>query len=225
MDRPTALSDRSAQPRRPRADNRHSRAVALLKIVLPLAAIGLLATLFLVPGEPGREAAHSPDSDALEQIREKRLLRGPVYTAVTETGGALTVTADTATPRAGETGLFDMTDLAVTLEPRSGGETTLDAQSGVIDGGAEAGVFRGRVQVATADGYRLETEELSATLDGRRAESTEPVRLEGPRFYLEAGAMEIDAGPNDRPGSRVVFKEGVRLVYTATATPSGANTD
>lgn len=213
-------------PRGRRIDNRYSRFVAWVKLALPLAALALLSTLFLFPGEPGREAADSAGRAELQALMQRRLMRAPTYTSVTEGGGALAVTADTATPRESAPDLFDVSALAVELVAADGGRTTLAARSGVIDRRAQEGTFLGRVRVMTAEGYLLRTERLEATLDGARAVAPLPVRIEGPDLTIEAGAMRATTPEGGPPAGRMLFKDGVRLLYDPEeGTPSAPSED
>ncbi|MEE4118890.1 MAG: hypothetical protein V2I65_07740 [Paracoccaceae bacterium] len=196
-----------------RADNRYSRFVAWVKVALPLAALALLSTLFLFPGGSGRDATEALGADELRALMQKRLLRAPTYTSVTDDGGALTVTAETATPRAADPDLFDVTDLAVALDAADGGRATLVAAGGLVDRRAQEGTFTGDVRVVTSEGWVLRTERLEAALDGSRAVSPLPVRIAGPGLTLEAGTMHATTPEGGPPAGHVTFAGGVRLVY------------
>jgi lipopolysaccharide export system protein LptC len=197
-----------------RHDNRYSRFVAYVKLLLPLLALGLLSTLFLVPAGPGRDAAQDILREDLDALIASRLLRAPVYSSVTEDGGNLTVTAETATPRPGESDLYDFSGLAVTLDAADDGRTTLLAESGIVDSRAQEGTFVGDVRITTPDAYLLTTERLFATLDGSVAESRAAVRVTGPRLSIDAGRMALAEGSAGTAGGHVLFNEGVRLIYT-----------
>jgi lipopolysaccharide export system protein LptC len=205
--------DPAPSPRRP--DNRYSRFVAWVKVALPLAALALLSTLFLFPGGQGRDVLEGLGDEDLRALMQKRLLRAPTYTSVTEDGGALTVTAERATPRETEPDLFDVTDLAVALDAADGSRATLAAAGGVVDRRTQEGTFTGSVRVVTSDGWVLRTERLEASLDGSRAVSPLPVRIEGPGLTLRAGTMRATTPQGGPPAGRVTFTGGVRLVYDA----------
>lgn len=210
------------RPAPPRADNRYSRFVAWVKVALPLAALALLSTLFLFPGGSGRDVTEALGADELRALIQKRLLRAPTYTSVTDDGGALTVTAETATPRDADPDLFDVTDLAVALDAADGGRATLAAAGGLVDRRAQEGTFTGDVQVVTSEGWVLRTERLEAALDGSRADSPLPVRIAGPGLTLEAGTMRATTPEGGPPAGHVTFTGGVRLVYDAAEADADA---
>ncbi len=200
-------------PRASRSDNHYSRFVAWVKLALPLAALGLLSTLFLVPGDPGRHALQGVPADELRTLMQRRLLREPTFSSVTEDGGALTVTAETATPLATDSDLFEVTGLAVALDRADGGRATLAARGGIVDRREQEGTFSGDVRLVTSEGWLLRTERLETALDGSRAVSPLPVRIEGPDLTLEAGRMRAVTPEGGPPAGHVLFNGGVRLVY------------
>ena len=82
-------------------DNFHSALVGWLKIVLPLTALGLLSTLFLVSRtiDPS-DAIPFATVDIEDRIRQPRLTL-PTWAGVTDDGSAMTVTATEARPLPG----------------------------------------------------------------------------------------------------------------------------
>ena len=85
-----------------RRDNLRSNVVAWLKIVLPLAALAAMSTLFLLSRtiDPA-DAIPYATVDVEDRIREPRMT-APTYSGVTSDGAALTLTADEARPDAAE---------------------------------------------------------------------------------------------------------------------------
>ena len=78
----------------------HSRLVGWLKVALPLLALAILSTLFLVARTIDPEAAIPyAEVDIAERIREPRMT-APAYAGVTKDGATLTLTADEARPEA-----------------------------------------------------------------------------------------------------------------------------
>jgi lipopolysaccharide export system protein LptC len=194
---------------------RYSRFVALVKVALPLLALVLLSSLFLAARQPGEEGASGLTTRDVVRIARDQRLDNAVYTAVTDTGGSLVLSARTAVPRTG-TEVVDVTGLDATLHGTDGRVTTLAAETGAVDRAARSGAFSGDVRVATSDGYRLFTEALTASFDGDLIRSDVPVRVLGPRTTITADRMEARAGAVG-PAGVVVFKGGVRLVYVPQA--------
>ena len=80
-------------------DNLHSRVVSWLKIILPLAALALLSTLFLVAriGDPNATLPFTEKD--LEEMASEQRVDGPDFSGTTPEGRAIRMSAQTATPR------------------------------------------------------------------------------------------------------------------------------
>nr|WP_232014486.1 hypothetical protein [Cereibacter sphaeroides] len=82
----------------PRPDNLHSRLVSWLKVVLPLAALAILSTLFLVARTINPDdAIPYADVDVADRVREPRIT-APTWAGITSDGAALSVEAAAARP-------------------------------------------------------------------------------------------------------------------------------
>ena len=69
------------------------------------------------------------------------------------------------------------------------------------------------VLIVASNGYRVETNALQLRTDLTHLESLAPVHADGPLGELDAGRMEIFTDPDDDTQTRVVFTQGVRLLY------------
>jgi lipopolysaccharide export system protein LptC len=191
-----------------RADNRYSRIVATLKVLLPLAALGLLSTLFLLARVPESGLTGRITGDIAADGR----MRAPTFSAMTE-DGPLTVTADAAIPRASDYAVVELEGPRVTLGIEGARDITLTSRTGRLSRPDREAEFSGGVEVRTSDGYAIETEHVRSTFDGALAESPGAVRLTGPGLTLEAGTMTIEEGASGLAAGRLLFNGGVRLVY------------
>ncbi|MEL6204159.1 MAG: LPS export ABC transporter periplasmic protein LptC [Pseudomonadota bacterium] len=195
-----------------RADNRYSRFVARAKVLLPLAALAILASLFLLARTPERGALPFVERDLREIVRE-RSINAPTYTGRTEAGGDISATAEVALPRQDDSDLVDVRVFEGRLVEADGGAMTVSAESGTLNTGDQIIDLAGSVVVITDDGYRLTTDVLGARLDGTLAEAPGPVEVTGPNLRITGGEMQLTTR-GEGSGSRVVFKGGVRLLYT-----------
>lgn len=192
-------------------DNAHSRLVAGLKIALPLAALVLLSTLFLFSGriDPS-DAIPYAEVDVEELAREPRLT-APDYAGMTEDGGSLTVTAQTARPNPAGGGA-SATDLHARLDTAGGLGTDIRAGTGRIDPTAGLLALSGGVDVATTTGYTLHTDLLEAATDRSRLAAPGPVAGSAPFGAISAGAMSLEATGTAKDHV-LVFNGGVKLIY------------
>lgn len=194
-----------------RADT-HSRVVGWLKVALPLAALAILSTLFLLADriDPD-EALPYAEVDVEDLAREPRMT-APSYAGTTSDGAALSLTAAEARPGAGSDPAAAL-GLRLELATPDGGRTELLAAQAVMDQTARQVILSGGVTVTTSTGYRLQTDAVAARLDRSGLESQGAVTAQGPAGEIAAGRMELGQD-NLTPGAYVlVFKDGVRLVY------------
>lgn len=194
-----------------RADT-HTRVVGWLKVALPLAALAILSTLFLVARQIDPEAALPyAEVDVRDLAREPRMT-APTYAGTTSDGATLTLRAREARP-ASEASEAAATELRLELATPDGAQTELAAARARMDSASQQIVLAGSVTVTTSSGYRLETEEIVARLDRTGLESRAPVTATGPAGEIRADAMVLRQDIQT-PGAYVlVFNGGVRLVY------------
>lgn len=194
-------------------DDRHSRIVAWLKIVLPLLALAVLSTLFLVSRtiDPS-DAIPYAEVDIEDRIREPRIT-APAYAGMTEDGAALTIAAAEARPGAGGSDAGSALALRAGIEMPDGGHAELMAATGRLDAEARLLRLEGGVEVATSTGYRVTASALTASLDRTEVQSTGALAATSPMGDLTAGSMLLTADA-DHPGTYLlVFKNGVKLLY------------
>lgn len=194
------------------ADNLHSRLVALLKVVLPLAALAVLSTLFLVSrGINPEEAIPYADVDVADRVREPRLTDA-AYAGLTSDGAALTMQATDARPGIeGSTNAGQATGLTGRLETPDGGATDLVAGMAQLDADADLVLLSGGVVLTSSTGYRIEAPALSVATDRTALDSDGAVTATGPIGNLQAGSLHIGL---EGEAYVVVFKSGVKLIYT-----------
>lgn len=192
--------------------DRHSRMVGWLKVALPLAALAVLATLFLLADRVDPDAALPyAEVDVEDRAREPRMT-APSYAGTTSDGASLMLTAREARPRTADAPAR-ASDMLLELTTPDGGLTELRAATAVIDQTARQMVLSGGVSVSTGTGYRLETAEITARLDRSGLESQSEVTASGPAGDLRAGGMTLGQDNQTPGGYLLVFNEGVRLVY------------
>jgi len=198
----------------------YSRLVAILKVLLPLVALGMLAALFLIQAEdqPGRSVVFSEGDIAA--LGEGLRVVNPSFSGTTRSDDryrfdALLVVPDAVPPtRASITAIEGSIDFA------GGQRVDLAAAEGEIDLTGDTLELAGDVRIDTSDGYRLRTERVAVDLDGGAIDAREPVTAHGPMGQIASGWMRIsppEAGAGD--ARRFLFGNGVRLVYDPAAKP------
>lgn len=195
----------------------HSRVVAWAKILLPLAALGLLSTLFLFSRviDP-EDAIPYANVDVADRIREPRMT-APTYSGVTSDGASLSVQAAEARPGSAG-GAATATYLVARMETPDGALTDLTAASGALDTTAGLLSLSGDVRMTTSTGYVVESQAMTARLDRTGLTSPGDVRVTAPMGTITATGMSLEQSAT--PGDYVlVFNGRVRLIYTPELAP------
>lgn len=192
--------------------DRHTRLVGWLKVLLPLLALILLSSLFLISRtiDPS-DAIPYADVDVEDRARTPRMTQ-PAYAGTTSDGGTVTLTADEARPGAAQ-GDGSAQAIRAQMTTPDGARSDLMAGQAEITAAAQKLRLSQGVSLANSAGYRLEAGAIVLGLDRSGAQSEGPVMAEGPTGRIDAGGMEISVDPT-RPGAYLlVFNQGVRLLY------------
>ena len=187
-------------------------------MLLPLAALTILGTLFLVARSPDIDTAIPFARTEIEDRLRSQQMTSAHYSGTTRNGEQLTVTAETARPGAsGEAP--SASGLRAELRSRSGGTITFASDQGALDPAADTALFSGSVVVASDAGMTVRSERIETVLSGLSAYSPGPVQAEGEIGTLTAGTMRLETRYQGGP-LHMLFNNGVKLVYDPTKTES-----
>lgn len=195
-----------------RADNLHSRLVFWLKIVLPLAALGLLATLFLF-GRPVRpeDAIPYASTDITDRVKQPRVT-SPVFASMTQDGAALTITAAEARPGTSRTNNAGQAQSVLAkMDMPDGSTAQITAPQMQMERASQRAILTGGVKIVTSNGYTATMPGLSVATIQTDVTSLGPVDAIGPPGKLHAQAMHLGVSPSG--GYQLDFTGGVTLVY------------
>ncbi len=184
-----------------------TRVVAWLRVLLPLAALAILSTLFLLPKSHDPDAAIPyADVDAEALARDPRMTR-PEFSGVTEDGAAVTLTAETATPAQAENP--EANQLRMTWRAQDGLAADLTAPHGKIDGDLIR--LNGGVRVTTSDGWAMTVPVLDTNTTSGLMTGEGGMTAFAPFGRVDADRMEMTRNAD---GQQVLNLTGsVRLVY------------
>jgi lipopolysaccharide export system protein LptC len=199
-----------------RFTDRRTRLVNWLKVLLPLVALGLLSTLFLLARTTDPDLAIRYSDVDVSALSKDQQVTGPAYAGITRDGATISVTASTVRPQEGDPRKLDAATVAGRFELRAGTVADMTAPEAEIDTAGDLARFKGGVVVLSSDGHQFETETLLASLATTDVRAETQVRARGPHGTLQAGAMHITQ--DEQGGYVVVFTDGVRLVYTPAQT-------
>ncbi|TCO69933.1 hypothetical protein [Rhodovulum euryhalinum] len=194
-------------------DNAYSRFIALAKIVLPLAALGILSTLFLISRGPGNGDELPYSRVEVEELVREQRIGAPNYAGVTRDGTAIALRADAARPDTGSPGGATAEAMRARLDMPDGSHADISAAHGMLDPAAEIAVLDGGARIETSTGYLVQAESLTSALAETAVTAQGPVTAEGPPGRIEAATMRLSADPANQGRYVLVFNGGVKLVY------------
>ncbi len=187
----------------------HSRIVLWLKISLPLLALTILSTMFLVAETHDPEAAIPYADVDVEQALSEQGMTRPEFGGITSNGVIVSLGAGAVRP-AGSA--FRGTDLVVQMTLPDGGVIDVTSPEGTIDLTDQSVVLDGGVQLNSTSGYEVTTETVRAGWSVTMLETDGTVDAVGPAGVLKAGKLSL-AERAGGAGHVLVFKDGVRLIY------------
>lgn len=194
-------------------DNLHSQLVFWLKVLLPLMALALLATLFLFGRQVRPEdAIPYADATAAAAAKEPRLTDA-TYVGMTSDGAAISIKSADARPGvAGTSNAGTATDLSSLIDLPGGSHVTMTAGAGRLDQAAGQAILTQNVHLSSTNGYVVDTPGMSVALAQTDVTSLGAVAAKGPGVTLNAKAMHIGQDPSG--GYVMDFTGGVTLIYS-----------
>ncbi|CUH42953.1 MULTISPECIES: LPS export ABC transporter periplasmic protein LptC [Ruegeria] len=189
----------------------HSRRVQFFKVVLPLVAIAMLSTVFLLSRSIETNVSVPFNQQDIDERLADQVVTQPNYQGTTRKGEDVQIEASRATqgtegeaPTAAEfRGRFGLLN---------GGVITLDSNSGMIRPDKNTATFVGDVVITTTDGIVVTTDLLNTALDEIQGDTPGQVDGTGIIGDFTAGRMTFGTEKKDGP-VHIIFTDGVKLVY------------
>ena len=190
----------------------HSRIVGVLKVGLPLVALGMLASIFLVQTDRfGGDLSFSRgDIDALGKGLR---ITNPTFTGTTQGQDRFRFTAALVEPDAAPPERAKITTLAGEVALHNGPVVELEADSGDLHIPTERLDVAGNVRIRTSEGYRMAAEQATLDLRAGSLIAGNAVETTGPLGRIDSGSLTIQPAAASGEARRFSFGNGVRLVY------------
>ena len=185
--------------------SRHDRLVRVAKLALPVAALGLLALLAISPFDHRSEVSFILDKKKVDSAHERMRIDSARYTGVDNQGRRFAIGADKAVQPSSEQPIVSIEGMTARLD-LADGPLGIVANRGRYDIDQQKVRIDGPVRVAGANGYRIETSDVSVDLKTRQLSSAGAVRGSMKLGSFTAGHLTADLG--DR---RVALTGGARL--------------
>ncbi|WP_304615560.1 hypothetical protein [Paracoccus sp. (in: a-proteobacteria)] len=186
-----------------------TRIVRSLRVILPLAALAMLSTLFLFSrGSETESRIPYAQVDAEAMARDPRLV-APEYAAVTEDGARISLTASAARP---DRERAEAEALQLDWQRPDGLAAMLVAPTGGLADGRIR--LDGGVRMTTSTGWQMDAPRIDAATDRSEIAADDGIEAEAPFGRISAGRMRLEPGDEGATGAAVLnFSGGVRLIY------------
>lgn len=187
----------------------HTSLVRGARIVLPVAALGLLSMLFLLPRTVNPEdAIPFAEVDVSMRARDQQLT-APRFAGVSSHGSEFALTATRALPDRTNPNLMTAEEVALEVIAPSDARLDLRADRAEVDAAGRSLTLNGHVSIETSTGYALTAPRLEGRLDIVDIRG-EAVTGNGPLGTLTAGALHVTESEG---APRLLFTRGVELLY------------
>lgn len=194
------------------AGDGYSRTVAWLKVALPLAALGLLSTLFLLSRviDPTKSIPFA-ETEVQDRLLNQRV-SGPYYSGTTANGDQIAFVAKSVVTPNGLTGGTNADDVFVKIDLADGGVVEVTSRTASIDVANDVSDLTGDVVITTSTGYVVNSDEITARVSSLDVKSPGAVSADTPAGDLVAGSMRLWTPEQNGP-AQMFFTNGVKLIY------------
>ena len=171
----------------------HDRSVATARVALPAAVGALAAVLAISPLTKRAEVSFVLAKDKVAMANERMRVTRASYRGQDDKGQAFDLSAGSAVQASSRTPVVQLGEMAARLNLPAG-PATLVAPQASYDMDAETLKIDGPLTFTAADGYRIETANVSANLNTRALSSLSRVEGTMPLGRFSAGSLSADLG-------------------------------
>lgn len=191
----------------------HSRVVTILKLGLPLVALALVASVFLVQTDDRLGGTINFSEADINQLGHGLRLTNSVFTGTTQSGDRFRFTAATVVPDAAPPKRAAISTLDGTLDLVDGPSVSLVADSGDLDIASQRLDIAGNVRISTTEGYELETDKATIDFVSGTFVAGDQVVTRGALGEITSGNLHVTPAAATGEARRFSFSDGVRVVY------------
>ena len=196
----------------------YSRVIAWLKILLPLTALAILSTLFLVARvvEPAQELLYS-DVDFAELL-DQQMIGTPRYFGVTGNGVAVRLSAENASPDLdGQDSVnadrFRGHKVRAEIDIPDGDRIYVYADRLNLDVSEKLATLIGSARIESSNDIVLKSEEMRLVLDEASIFSDRRTEVSAPAGHIVADSFQMKQNEDSGSGFVLVFKGEVIMHF------------
>jgi lipopolysaccharide export system protein LptC len=183
----------------------HDYLIRFLKVALPAAVGVLLAYMFLSPLGRQREMSFLLDKNKVDVARERLKVQSAQYRGVDNEGRPFTIDARRAVQAKSSDPEVQISGMSARIQ-LADGPAMIQADRGRYNMDKQTVDVIGPILLTTADGYRLQSQDVAVDLNSKRLVSGAGVEGQMPLGRFTAGGMTVDL-----PSRKVVLTGRARL--------------
>jgi lipopolysaccharide export system protein LptC len=185
----------------------YSKFIGLLKVALASTAVALMSSVFLLARAPVKDGSilYAEYEQVAREQRMSELQSG----SLSDDGSIMKLDALVAVAKGDVTTAETLTANIVSAD---GTYIDIRASAGEINSATQTLRLTDLVWLKTSSSYEMETFGLTADMNTGRIVSDGAVEVQAPYGKLTAGQLIIET-PVDSEGQKMVFQNGVELVY------------
>lgn len=219
MRRPVELPTHSeAPPMPPARRSRHGRLVRFTRIVLPLAALGLIGLIIAWSRiDPIINKIHISDTEQAPEEIDSVTMENARFAGIDAQNRSFNVTALRAVQSPDDNNHIDLQQPKADIVLSSGARVAVRSDAGGLHRDTEILDLIGTVTLTQDQDYEFHTTQARIDLNARTAAGDAPVQGRGPQGEIRAEGFDILDG-----GARVIFRGHARAVlqpHQESATP------
>lgn len=201
----------------------YSRFVRILKIALPLVAVALLSTIFLVQEEEGLDGGLVFSKADLETLGDGLTVNNPRLAGTMPDGTAYVLSAEKAVPDRTRIEQVEFESLSSVMRFQSDEVVEVHAARATAFVKDRMLSMRDGINIRMSSGYVATSDAAKVFLDRGEIVTDAPVSATGPGTKIDAGRMTVRAAI-DANGTRtdnpvVIFEQGVTMTITPPKSP------
>lgn len=200
------------------ATRRYSRFVDVMKVALPLLAVGLLMLMIAWSILNETPLDMTWKSEMTKVVAGRIEMTAPQLTFTDEEGRDVFVEAKLATQEKGKSDQWTLDTIHARMTPLEGEGYSLLADSGQLDSEQQLLDLSGNVKVESSSGYTFKAKSAHVDLNAGRVTSEEPVEAQGGATRVVANRFEMW----DR-GDRFRFEGDVHFTSEPVAKAAAAD--
>jgi lipopolysaccharide export system protein LptC len=185
--------------------SRHDALVRYAKLGLPVIAVAFLLLLAIAPFDKRGDVSFILDKKEVDKAAERMRIETARYSGEDDKGNKFEITANKAIQQRSDEPIVNIEGMMARLGLAQG-PLVMAANQGRYDLDSQKVNVIGPVRVVGADGYRLETRDVTVDLNQRTMQSHGPASGAIRLGRFEAGNLSADLGER-----KVVLDGGVRL--------------